>query len=173
MFACPPAYLWACYAEDISAVSLNNSVNVTANEQSLGMTLTETTRVFRLELPRQCLFRFHLENVLNIEGRICDFLINQGMLRIPDHAKLIVKHSRLSGNLKKLFTPSVIFLLWSSNCLDPRVIKPPLGGDKCNGCFWIFLHVSCSATKGSLRAINTSTDNFMSTPLTAKWQINF
>ena len=98
-------------AARVSGVDPTLNVNPLANEQSLGMKLTETTRVFRLELPRQCLCRFHLENILNIEGRICDFLINQGMLRIPDHAKLIVKHSRLSGNLKKLFTPSVILLL--------------------------------------------------------------
>ena len=66
--------------EDISvseSLSLNNSVNVTANEQPLSMKLQETTRrVFRLQLTRQCLFRSHLENILNIEGRRRDFLIN-------------------------------------------------------------------------------------------------
>ena len=65
--------------EDISvseSLSLNNSVNVTANEQSQSMKLQETTRVFRLQLTRQCLFRSHLENILNIEGRRRDFLIN-------------------------------------------------------------------------------------------------
>ena len=65
--------------EDISvseSLSLNNSVNVTPNEQSLSMKLLETTRVFRLQLTRQCLFRSHLENILNIEGRRRDFLIN-------------------------------------------------------------------------------------------------
>ena len=128
MFARPPAYLWACYTEDISAVSLNNSVNVTANEQSLGMKLTKTTlQDSDLNCHANVYSDSMLENIPNIEGRIRDFLINQGTLRTSDHAKLVVKHSRVSGNLKKLFTPSVIFLLWSSNCLDPRarVIMPP------------------------------------------------
>ena len=65
--------------KDISvseSLSLNNSVNVTANEQPLSMKLQETTRAFRLQLTRQCLFRSHLENIQNIEGQRRDFLIN-------------------------------------------------------------------------------------------------
>ena len=78
MLSSPPLSL-NMSTEDISVsecLSLNNSVNVTPNEQPLAMKLPETTRVFRLQLTRQCLFRSHLENVLNIEGQRRDFLIN-------------------------------------------------------------------------------------------------
>ena len=98
MFARPPAYLWACYTEDISAVSLNNSVNVTANEQSLAMKLTKTTlQDSDLNCHANVYSDSMLENIPNIEGRIRDFLINQGTLRISDHAKLVVKHKTLSS----------------------------------------------------------------------------